>query len=117
MEIDSKIYLVSGGSDNLVNIWDVDTGKIVNSIRVDTCYKIFVNSLCTITINNKTFIVCGCTDSNIKIIDPGSGFLIYNLKGHKSYVNCLSTIDISFRGKKQKAFLSGSTDNFIRLWI
>ncbi|MFN8671156.1 MAG: hypothetical protein U0457_03620 [Candidatus Sericytochromatia bacterium] len=59
---------------------------------------------------NGYYLSFGCKDKNVKVWDLNKKQLIYDLEGHRNYVNC---VDFSPDGRY---FASGSVDTTIRIW-
>jgi WD40 repeat protein len=97
--------LASGGSDNMIKLWDVISGIPVKTLEGHTSE---VNSVCFSP--DGILLASGSRDNTIKLWDVKSGKLFKTLEGHKSEVNyvCFSPDGI--------LLASGSRDNTIKLW-
>ena len=99
----SLIY--SGGHDNLVKIWDVNTGDLIKELAG---HDDWVYDLC-LSANENTLYSCSL-DKTIKLWDISTGKNTNTLKGHTDGVICL---DIS---KDGKYLASGGMDKSIIIW-
>ena len=98
-------HIVSGSKDKTVEIWDFNSGSIVNTLKG---HEKEVNTV-KISPNGK-YIVSGSNDKTIKIWDFSTGNLIKTLVGHTMEVNALLiTSDNNY-------IISGSKDKNIIIW-
>ncbi len=101
---DGKI-LASGGLDNIIKLWDIETGKEIRSFQG---HKKAVNSL-SFSSDGK-ILASGSEDNTIKLWDIETGKEIFSFQGHNKNVN---TISFSFNSK---ILASSGADNIIKLW-
>ncbi len=99
--------IASGSADNIIKIWDTDSGKNTATLKghTDSIYSVAYSP-------DGLLIVSGSADSTIKIWDTDSGKNIATLKGHTTYI---SSIAFSPDGKRI-ASSSGSDDKTIKIW-
>jgi len=97
--------LVSGSADNTVKLWDIKTGKLINTLEGHTA---FVNSVAFSPVGN--ILASGSDDNTFKLWDIKTGKLINTLEGHNNDVN---SVAFSPDGE---ILASGSNDNTIKLW-
>jgi WD40 repeat protein len=97
--------LFSASIDKNIKIWDVNTGKLVQTLPG---HEGFINYLAISGDGQKLF--SASADKSIKIWNLSNGKLISKLTGYNSYVNSLA---ISPDG--QKLFSAGA-DKTIRVW-
>lgn len=97
--------IISGGHDDLVKMWDVNTGGLIKQFagHEDWVYDICLSG-------DEKFIYSASLDKTIKIWDISSGKQITTLKGHADGVVCL---DMS---KDGKYLASGGLDKEIIIW-
>ena len=95
----------SGGHDNLLKSWDVNTGKMIRSYAG---HDDWIYELC-LSPDEKT-IYTGSFDKTVKCWDTNSGKILYTLKGHSEGIVCIA---ISSDGKY---LATGGTDTQIIIW-
>lgn len=101
----SNSLIFSGGHDNIVKIWDFNTGGLIKSMAG---HDDWVYDLCLS--NDEKYIYSGSFDKTIKVWDIASGKNIATLKGHTEGV---VTIDMS---KDGKYLASAGVDKEIIIW-
>lgn len=72
-----------------IRFWNVDNGEVVKTIPVDYPQETYINGLVTsltYTPDGK-YILLGCQDGTIRILDPTTGEKIKSIKAHGSQVN------------------------------
>ncbi|HEY9852629.1 MAG TPA: serine/threonine-protein kinase [Leptolyngbyaceae cyanobacterium] len=97
--------LVSGSNDKSIKIWDLNSGKLVNTLRG---HKNAVNSV-AISPDGQT-LASGGGDRTLKLWDLKTGKLKKDLLGHSA-----SVFAIAFSPDNQ-TLASGSSDNTIKIW-
>jgi WD40 repeat protein/predicted Ser/Thr protein kinase len=97
--------LISGTLDNTVEIWDIKTEKIIQTIsdHYDWIYSVAVSP-------DGQILASASGDKTIKLWNLHTGELLHTLKGHSWPV---LSIAISPDGQ---TLVSGSEDNTIKLW-
>ena len=97
-------YIVSGGQDNTIKLWD-SAGILISTLSGHTgdVYDVKFSM-------NDDFIISGSQDNTIKIWDRASGLLVHTITGH---ANDVRSIAVSPDGNY---ILSGSTDATSRIW-
>lgn len=95
----------SGGHDNLLKSWDVNTGQLIRSYAA---HDDWIYDLC-LSPDEKMIYTAGF-DKVIKCWDLNSGKVLYTLKGHTEGIVCVA---ISPNGRY---LASGGTDNQIIIW-
>ncbi|MEL7038147.1 MAG: WD40 repeat domain-containing protein [Cyanobacteria bacterium J06592_8] len=98
-------FIVSGGWDNNIKIWSVETGQLLR-----TCIG-HSNSITALTITpDAQQIVSGSVDSTVKVWSVQTGQLLYTLSDHSYSVSAIAVSpDFQF-------IVSGSWDNTIKIW-
>ncbi|HEX4696947.1 MAG TPA: TIR domain-containing protein, partial [Candidatus Udaeobacter sp.] len=97
--------VASGGGDNLIKVWDVQTGVVLNTL------KDHAGSVLTVAWSpDGKQIVSGSYDRSIKLWDGQSGTLIRTFTGHEAPV-----LSIAWSPDGQR-IASGSYDHFIKVW-
>lgn len=101
---DNKL-LASGGMDNAINLWDVNTGVLVNTIKGHS------NWVVTLGFSpDGNYVVSGSKDATAKVWDTHNGTQVAELKGHKGTISCIST---SYDGKYVS---TGCVDAIVRIF-
>jgi len=101
---DGKL-LASGGVDKFINLWDVDTGIILKTLKG---HDGWVDSLAFSPDGKK--LASGSYDKSVKIWDVESGNVLKTYGGHSGTV---SSVAFTPDGNK---LISSSHDKSIRLW-
>lgn len=101
-------FVVSGGGDNTVKLWDVESGGLIktfvgHSNRVTSVYLSADKA-------GNSRIVSGSDDHTVKLWDVKSGGLIKTFEGHTDYVQSVSV------SPDNRTIVSGGLDNTIKLW-
>jgi WD40 repeat protein len=97
--------LAAGGENNLVKVWDVQTGDVLQSLpghRGDVFTVAFSH--------DGRWIASGGKDSTVKVWDSRTGKLVHSFRGHTSLVSSLA---FSMDGKR---LCSGSRDKTVKVW-
>ncbi|KAK3845914.1 MAG: WD40-repeat-containing domain protein [Linnemannia gamsii] len=97
----TRSIVVTGGLDNTLKIWDVETGACLNTLFG---HEEGVWSLAF----DKLRIVSGSLDKTIKVWDTESGECLYTLSGPEGPVTCVGLGDTKVVG--------GSADGSVFLW-
>ncbi|MGK7874389.1 MAG: hypothetical protein AB4426_14070 [Xenococcaceae cyanobacterium] len=103
-EQSDRQILASGSFDNTIKIWNLNTGKLLNTLTGDS----IINAI-AISPDGKN-LVSGSDDNTIKIWNLDTGELLRTLTGHS---NCISSVTINPDGK---TLASSSRDNTIKIW-
>ena len=102
----SRNILVSGSTDSMIYIWDLETGKKINEVSIN---ESSVNSL--IISKNGRWLFSASQDCNVKVFDIERDFSeVYTLKGHLGSVEALALQN------NEKILASGGVDKSIILW-
>ncbi|KAF8924554.1 sulfur metabolite repression control protein-like protein SconB [Dissophora ornata] len=93
--------IVTGGLDNTLKVWDVETGECLNTLfgHVEGVWSLAFDKL---------RIVSGSLDRTIKVWDTESGRCLYTLAGHEGPVTCV--------GLGDTRIVSGSDDGVVFVW-
>jgi hypothetical protein len=97
--------LASGSVDRSIKLWDVATGKVINTLNGHSNWVYSV----VFSPDGKT-LASGSQDNSIKLWDVATGKVIHTLNGHSHWVY---SVVFSPDGK---TLASGSQDNSIKLW-
>ncbi|MFW9820465.1 MAG: WD40 repeat domain-containing protein, partial [Candidatus Thorarchaeota archaeon] len=97
--------IASGSKDKLIKIWDLNTGKLLRTLRG---HKKYINSV-AISSDGK-YIISGSNDKTVKIWNLDTGETIRTLTGHTFYVLFVA---ISPDGNY---IVSSSYDKEIKVW-
>ncbi|GAA5947029.1 hypothetical protein JCM3765_002122 [Sporobolomyces pararoseus] len=99
-------YLVSGGQDEVIKVWDLQRRKEVGSLEGDTTGTITCLKFCP----QRNMLLSASSDSTISLYRVRDWVLLRSLKGHKGRVN---SIDPHPEGR---VCLSVGKDNNLRMW-
>lgn len=93
--------IITGGLDNMLKIWDVETGECLNTLfgHVEGVWSLAFDKL---------RIVSGSLDRTIKVWDTESGRCLYTLSGHEGPVTCV--------GLGDTRIVSGADDGVVFVW-
>ena len=98
-------YLLSGGWDKTVKMWNADSGE---ELRTFTGHSDYVNSVAFSP--DGRYALSGSADTTIRLWDISTGEEVRTFTGHAKQISSLAfTADGQF-------FLSGSDDSTMRLW-
>lgn len=97
----SKSLILSGSDDNLIKVWDRNTGTLTFSLNYHS------DDLQTLILYGDNFIISGGNDKLIYIADLHKN-RVYKLKGHKA-----SVLSLAIQGNK---VFSASSDGEIKVW-
>jgi serine/threonine protein kinase len=97
--------LASGSDDGTIKLWEVKTGRVINSLRGHS------NLVSEVAFSpDGKVLASGSYDSTIKLWEVKTGRVINSLRGHSNHV-----ISVAF-SPDGKVLASGSYDNTIKLW-
>lgn len=95
-------YMLTGGLDNTVRLWDIPSGKCIRSMfgHVEGIWALAGDTLRVVT---------GAEDSMTKIWEPRSGKCERSFTGHAGPVTCV--------GLSDSRMATGSQDNEVRMYF
>ena len=93
--------------DQHIRIWNFLTSELLNKIKIE-CTKL--RGIC---IYNENYLLVGCGDNSIKVMDLEKGIIIKSLKGHTDKVCTIKEIILPDLGI---CFFSHAYDDHILLW-
>jgi WD40 repeat protein len=97
--------LASGGFDNAIKLWDVNSGKLLTSVKGHS------NFVLSVTFSpDGNMLASSSYDKSIKLWEVSSGRVLQTLIGHKDVVT-----SVAFRSDGQ-IIASASFDKTIKLW-
>ena len=102
---DGKMLASSGSSDGTIQLWDVETGKQLSTLKGHTE---MVDTL--VFSPDSTTLVSGSRDDTLRVWDLNAGRMLRKLSGHS---NDIRSVVFSTDGKM---LASGSKDSSVRLW-
>jgi WD40 repeat protein len=97
--------IVSGSRDNIVRIWDLQTGALLRTLLG---HESWITSLAVSS--DGSIIVSGSRDRTVRVWDGLSGAALYVLRGHSESVTCVAV------SSNCKTVVSGGQDNSVRTW-
>jgi WD40 repeat protein len=98
-------WLASGGADNSIRLWDVDSGL---ELRTLMGHQNWVRSLAVNS--NGDLLASGSNDRTIKLWSVSSGRETLTLTGHQG------AVDAVLFSPDGRWIISGSSDNTVRVW-
>ena len=138
-----KLYVVSGGYDGSIKVWDASDQTCVKTLTGHTKSAYSISTF-TDSKTDKVYIVSGSADKTIKVWDASDGTCVKTLTGHSGTVMSVSTFpDLNRKQKEQILYnelleylskdvinhfvlpyaipssfniASGSSDKTIRMW-
>src|SRR5262249_48721949 len=99
--------LATGGAENTVKIWDVQTGE---ELRTHRGHGGEVYPLAFSPDDNGRWIASAGEDSTVRVWDSHSGKLVRTFRGHRGLV---SSVAFSPDGRR---LVSGSRDKTVKVW-
>ena len=99
--------LVGGGDENTVKIWDVPSGRVLQTLRGHTG-DIWAAAFSPDP--EGRWVASGGEDSTVKVWDSRTGALLHNLRGHTRLVMSLAFTPDGRR------LVSGSRDHTVKVW-
>jgi WD40 repeat protein len=98
-------WLASGGADNTIRLWDVDSG---HELRALIGHKNWIKSLAVS--RNGELLASGSNDRTVRVWNVSSGRELLSLAGHEGPVEVVSF------SPDDRWIISGSTDSTIKVW-
>jgi len=98
-------YLASGGWDNLIKIWDAQTGNCVKTLKGHQSAILDIK----FSKDGKT-LISSSQDETIKFWSIASGKLVHQITGHSGWIMSISL------DAKESILASGGSDETISLW-
>ena len=103
------IKLIETSDDGYIRIWNFDSGILIKRIYV---YKSYLYGFCFLYDN---YILVGCGDKTIKIVELNSGKTVKELIGHNDDVISVKIVNLPKYGKC--IISQGNGNDQIKLWI
>jgi uncharacterized caspase-like protein len=101
---DGKRGLSAGGSDGLLKLWDIETGRVLRSFSdTERLWPVAFSP-------DGTRVTSGAKDGRVSLWDAASGRLVRTFAAHTDWV---TTIAFSRDGSRM---LTGSLDKTVKLW-
>eukprot|EP00741_Cyanophora_paradoxa_P015546 tig00020902_g15007.t1 len=100
-------WIVSGSDDNLVRVWDAETGTELRKLEG---HKDNIISVAVHVSTDGKWIVSGSNDKSLQVWDAETGAGLRKLQGHTGWV---TSVVVSADGKR---IISGSSDKSVRVW-
>lgn len=94
-------YLMTGLFDGTINVWDVETGELVRTL------KGHIKAVSALKFDGHK-LISGSYDRTVRVWNYRTGECVSTFRGHEDQVTCLDFED--------KLIASGSADHNIRVW-
>lgn len=94
-------YLITGTFDGAINVWDIETGKLVRKLTGH------LQSVSSLKFDN-TKLISGSLDKTVRVWNYRTGDCVCTFRGHEDKVLCLDF--------DQQLIASGSADQNIKVW-
>ena len=107
--INEVLELIESSFDGNIRIWNFHSGELIKRIKVSQDW------LFSICLFNNDYLIVGCGDKNIKLIDIKKEKVIKNLKGHNNHIICIKKINL--RNNENYILSQGLINDQIKLWI
>ena len=101
------IKLIESSEDKNIRIWNFHTGKLLNKIYISN------ETLYGICLWNNAYLLAGCADNTIKIVDIEKSKIIGNIIGHNKGVLVLAKVHIPNYGE---CLISQENGEITKLW-
>jgi len=101
--------MIESSADGNIRIWNFHSGSLLDKIKV--CEE-WINGIC---LWNNDYVLVGCHDKKIKIIDLNKKIIIKDLNGHNDEVLTIKKINHPQYG--ECLISQGYKDDGIRIWI
>ncbi|MFN2578959.1 MAG: caspase family protein [Pyrinomonadaceae bacterium] len=98
-------WLASGGADNAIRLWDVDSGL---ELRALNGHEGWIRSLAVSSDGH--LLASGSNDRTVRIWNVAAGRALFSLSGHTSAVEAVSF------SPDGRMLVSGSSDKMIKVW-
>ena len=99
--------LVAGAEKNTVKIWDVQTGRVLQTLEGHSG-DVWVAAFSPDP--DGRWVSSAGEDSTVKLWDSHTGTLVRSIRGHTGVVSCLAFIPDS------RLLVSGSRDGTVKVW-
>ncbi len=111
---DNNKYLVSGGNDKIIKVWDIQAEKVIKTLKG---HKIDV--LSAKFLNNNRYIASISDDRTLKLWDWNNDSIIYSKEDHKRFIKALAVSPngkyIATAGKDKRIIIrEAMTGNIIK---
>ena len=106
-KIDKIVKIFESSGDGFIRIWNFHSGELLNKIKIGV-------RLYSICLWNENFLLVGCEDNTIKLIDLNYKLVIQNLAGHKNWVLTLQKLFLPIYGE---CFISQNWgESSLKIW-
>jgi WD40 repeat protein len=96
--------LITGGSDHLAKVWDVETGRELLTLRHPDAVD------CADFSRDGRFILTGCSDHTVHLWNAKTGHSLFVLKGHTTGIG---SVGFSPNGKR---IVTTGYDGQVKIW-
>ncbi|OIP71068.1 MAG: hypothetical protein AUK43_07405 [Oscillatoriales cyanobacterium CG2_30_40_61] len=103
--ISSEYKIIVGGGWKTIRIWNLDTGKLVDTINAHSHWVLSVAIS-----SNGQYLVSSSIDKTVKLWSLKTKTLLHTFTGHTSWVNVVKITP------DNQTLISGSADKTIKLW-
>ena len=107
-DIENIIKLIESSFDGNIRIWNFHSGELLSKIKVGD------NKLFGICILNNEYVLVGCEDKTIKVVELKNGIIFHDFNAHLKQVVTLKIINLPKYGE---CLISQGLDDQIKLWV
>ena len=104
---EEKVRIISSCDDKNIRTWNFIIGELLNKIEID-CFK-----LRGINLYDEKYLLVGCGDNTIKLVDLENSLILKSVEGHVKKVTTIKIENIKNIGK---CIFSHGYDDKIILW-
>ena len=101
------IQLIESSEDKNIRIWNFHTGQLIKKIYISN------ETLYGICLWNNAYLLAGCADNTIKIVDIEKSKIIGNIIGHNKGVLVLAKVNVPNYGE---CLISQENGEITKLW-
>lgn len=110
LSTNNKTFLLSGGWDNEIKLWDIEDEKCVQTFKGKKSHKGAITCLTNLTKNDKIMFVSGSHDCKLKFWKSGTEECFLTIDAHSDFVLSMDS------NEEKDLIISSSSDKTIKIW-